>query len=202
MHSFVTLALAATAVSAAAVNETTSVYGTYSTGATLPTAATRCATQERLQPTACSGETVPVIKGDTLSQFSEQNGLDLQKIKNANMQFDADFDLICPGDGVCIPSDCSYPNRAVADETMCESVNTVEPKCSGMTLSEYAEYSNRSAEAIADYNKQIGGDYVWAGDKICTPVGCPSYGKPFSGNNTASDHVAAPVAEEPKPIYD
>jgi LysM repeat protein len=58
-------------------------------------------------PAVCeSGEILTVVlKGDTLDAIAKANGYDLQKLIDANPQFD-DPDLIFPTDEVCVPADC------------------------------------------------------------------------------------------------
>jgi LysM repeat protein len=130
----------------------------------------------RIPESCIFGSETTVVEDDTLFQFAEKNGVDLAIIKSANPQFSPDFDLIYPGDVVCIPESC-YPNRQVEAEDMCEAILDVVEK--GETLFTIAMEKNLDLQTLIDANPHIQNpNHIFPGDSICQPRGCPSYQSP------------------------
>jgi LysM repeat protein len=127
-------------------------------------------------PYYCEGKKYTVTKDDTLYEFSLSNGVHLENIMIANPQFAPDFNLLHPGDIVCIPISC-FPHRQIDanEEAKCERVLTVVE--TGDTLSQLANDHDLDLYSLITANPHIKNpELIFPGDKICKPVGCPSYG--------------------------
>jgi LysM repeat protein len=140
-------------------------------------------TSPRVPASCTDGYETTVVNEETLSGYTVH--LDLELIKTANTQFAPEYDVIHPGDVVCIPSSC-YPNRQVAEnnQDQCEDILTVV--VTGDTLDDIAKEYNLDLEHLSDANPHIlDKDLIYPGDQICKPIGCPVYG--YTQNQAADD---------------
>jgi LysM repeat protein len=106
---------------------------------------------------SCDGTLITVAQNDTLEAFSQLNGVELDSIKAANQQFAPNYDLIYPGEIVCVPSSC-YPQRKVLAsseemEATCES--SVLIVADGDTLDKIATDKDLDLDTLIAANTQI-----------------------------------------------
>jgi LysM repeat protein len=121
-------------------------------------------------PASCDGQQIHCVKsGDTLSKISAQYKLDLPKLVAANTHFADSYDLIYPGDQVCIPESC-YPSRKPAK---CEG-DLLTKVVGGDTLYKLALANDLELQDLIDANGQLGPDYdlIFPGDQVCKPKDC------------------------------
>jgi LysM repeat protein len=121
-------------------------------------------------PASCDGQEIHCVKsGDTLSKISDQYKLDLVKLEAANPQFEDNYDLIYPGDKVCIPESC-YPSRKPAK---CDG-EILTKVVGGDTLFKLALANDLELQDLIDANSQLGPDYdlIFPGDQVCKPKDC------------------------------
>jgi Cu-Zn family superoxide dismutase len=118
----------------------------------------------------CAGMEIHCVKsGDTLSKISKQYKLDLPTLEAANPQFADNFDLIYPGDKVCIPEAC-YPSRKPAK---CDGELLTKIKL-GDTLYKLAMTNGFSLADLIAANPQLGPnfDLIFPHDEVCKPTDC------------------------------
>ena len=85
---------------------------------------------------SCSGsfsQSYTVQKGDTLNKIAISCSVPLQHLESANTQFEANFNLIHPGDTVCVPSSCSPSGRKLLHSKQLQS------PCSTENLDSFAD---------------------------------------------------------------
>jgi LysM repeat protein len=124
-------------------------------------------------PASCDGQEIHCVKsGDTLSKISKQYKLDLPKLKAANPHFADNFDLIYPGDKVCIPEAC-YPSRKPAK---CDG-DLLTKVVGGDTLYKLALANDLELKDLIDANSQLGPDFdlIFPGDQVCKPKDCGTW---------------------------
>lgn len=147
---------------------------TVATNTTIPTHySSEPVTREARFPESCDGVNVQcAIPGDSLYAIAMHHGFTLESLKESNPQFSENFDLIFPGDKVCISGN-SYPLRK---PSVCDGEILTRVKC-GDTLYELALANDLSLETMIEANPQLGPDYdlIFPGDQVCKPKNCPSY---------------------------
>jgi LysM repeat protein len=123
-------------------------------------------------PPSCDGELIQcVVPGDTLYNMAMSWGITLETLMLTNPQFADNYDLIFPGDRVCMSGE-SYPNREIVDVCDGDILTRVE-SCD--TLYKLALENNLSLYALISANSHLGPNFnlIFPGDQVCKPKDCP-----------------------------
>ena len=149
--------------------------------------------------TSCSGlfsQTYTIKTGDTLSKIATSCSVSLQQLEAANTQI-ANFNLIHPGDTVCVPASCGSSGRKLLHSLHGQTLRLARTDNKPATISEAIRASVNAAETADNTDKSF--SVVALGNSLASTAAANSAAA-LSASQPALTTQAATVQSGSKPI--